>query len=66
MQLLVKVFVELDTLDDGGVWFLQLLAVETDEDGPDVVDELVNPGKVEKRPVNCLVSGVRCQSEEGT
>ena len=54
LQLLVKVLVELDALDDGGVGLLELLAVEVDEDDLDVVDQLVDPGQVQKRAVDGL------------
>jgi hypothetical protein len=51
---LVKVVVELVTVDEGGVWLFELVAVQVDEDSFEVVDELVNPGKMEKRPIDSL------------
>lgn len=54
LELLVKVLVELDALDDCSVGLLELLAVEADEDGLDVVDELVDPRQVEEGAVDGL------------
>lgn len=40
--------------DQGGVWLLELLAVETDKDGADIVDQLVDPSQVEEGSVDDL------------
>lgn len=53
-HLLVEVVVEAVALDDGGVGLLKLLPIEPDEDGLDVVDELVDPGQVEERSIDGL------------
>jgi len=52
--LLVEVFVELGALDDGGVGFGELVAVKVDEDGLDVVDQLLDPAEVEEGSVDGL------------
>lgn len=57
LNLLLEVVVELMALDEGGVRLLELVAVEADEDGLDVVDELVNPCEVKKRAVDSLWKG---------
>ncbi len=46
LELLVKVLVEDGALEEGRVGLLELLGVEADEDGLDVVDELIDPRQV--------------------
>jgi hypothetical protein len=43
LQLLVKVLVEFDALDKGGVRFRELVAIVAHKDGPNFVDELIDP-----------------------
>ena len=43
MYLLVEVLVEVEAFDDSRVGLRQLVAVQVDEYGLDVVDELINP-----------------------
>lgn len=43
LYLLVEVFVKLYTLYERCIRLLDLIAIETDEDSPDVVDKLINP-----------------------
>lgn len=57
LDLLLEVVVEVVALDEGGVRLLELIAVEADEDGLDVVDKLVNPCEVEERTVYSLSIG---------
>ena len=54
LELLVKVFVEPNALHNGRVWLLELVAIETDKDDLDIIYEFINPGDVEKRPIDCL------------
>ena len=54
LQLLVKVLVETGALDNGGVRLGELLAVQVDKDGLDVVDELIDPREVQQRSVDGL------------
>lgn len=44
-ELLIKVFVKV-TFYNGCQWLPQLIAVEVDKKRPDVVDQLINPGKM--------------------
>lgn len=47
LQLLVEVFVEPQALNNSGVGLLELVTVQADKDGLDVVDQLVDPGEVQ-------------------
>ena len=44
LQLLVEVLIKFEALNNGCVWLLELLAVETDKNGLDIVDKLIDPG----------------------
>ena len=52
-HLLVKVLVKVN-LDECSVWFTQLVTVEIDEEGADVVYEFVDPGEMEEGSVDGL------------
>lgn len=64
LELLVKVLVELEALDEGRVGLLELFPIEADEDGLDVVHELVDPREVEERSVHGLRVATCQQGEE--
>jgi hypothetical protein len=55
--LLVEVLVKLGAFDDGGVGLSELIAVEFDEDGLYVVDELLYPAEVKEGSVDRLELG---------
>lgn len=57
LNLLFEVVVEFMVFDEGGVRFFELVVVEVDEDGFDVVDEFVNLCEVKKRVVDSLWKG---------
>jgi hypothetical protein len=58
LDLLVEVVAEAMALDKRGVGFLQLVGVELNVDGLEVVDELVDPGEVQEGAVDGL--GAAC------
>src|SRR4051794_5663230 len=62
LKLLVKVLVELEALDEGCVGLLELFPIEADENGLDIVHELVDPGEVKQRPIYGLRVAVRQHS----
>jgi hypothetical protein len=43
LELLVEIFIKGMALDEGSVRLGELFAVELDKNGPDVVNELVDP-----------------------
>ena len=51
---MVEIAVEAVAFDECSVGFLELVAVQLDEDGADVVDELIDPGQVEEGSVDDL------------
>lgn len=45
-ELLIEVLAKGPAFDECGVRLLELVPVQANEDGLDVLDELINPGKV--------------------
>jgi hypothetical protein len=62
VHLLVKVLIKVGALDESGVRFFELFAIERYKYDLDVINELVDPAEVEERSIDDLVSVSRNKS----